>query len=195
MVSTLSATRSAFLANLWPAEPLPDANRRPVHHKDDPQFSGKRWSLGRRASRAFVRCLITFTVGVAATLAWQSHGDAAREMIATSFPQLGWLAPPERLAQTAPDKSAPAAIAGPSLDPQQLQAMSLGVAAVRQSVDQLAAQLALGRQQMAGEIAKLQEAEQNILHMISAPPPRPAAAPARKPVPLTPPPFEAPQVR
>lgn len=195
MVSTLSPTRSAFSANLWPDEPLPDGNRRPAHQKNDPQFSGRRLSLGKRASRAFVRFLFTFAIGVAATFAWQSHGDAAREMIATSFPQLGWLAPPERLAQTTPDISAPAALAGPSLDPQQLQAMSLGLAAVRQSVDQLAAQLALGHQQMAGEIAKLQEAEQNILHMISAPPPRPAAAPARKPVPLTPPPSQAPPVR
>lgn len=67
--------------------------------------------------------------------------------------------------------------------------MSLGLASVRQSLDQLTAQIALGRQQMAGEIAKLQEAEQNILHMISAPPLRPAAAPARKPVPMAPPPV------
>jgi hypothetical protein len=82
------------------------------------------------------------------------------------------------VAQTAPDIVARAASAAPSPDLQQLKEMSLGLAAVRQSVDRLAAQLAAGQQQMAGEIAKLQ-AE------ISAPPPRPAAAPARKPVPLT----------
>jgi hypothetical protein len=35
---------------------------------------------------------------------------------------------------------------------------------------------------MAGDIAKLQASEQDILNKISAPPPRPAAAPARKPV-------------
>jgi hypothetical protein len=35
--------------------------------------------------------LISFCVGVAATLGWQSYGDAAREMIASSYPQLGWL--------------------------------------------------------------------------------------------------------
>jgi hypothetical protein len=51
--------------------------------------------------------------------------------------------------------------------------VSLGLAALRQSVDDLAAQLAAGQQQMTGDIAKLQ-AE------IAAP--RPAAAPARKPV-------------
>ena len=47
---------------------------------------------------------------------------------------------------------------------------------------------AIGQQRAAGDIAKLQAAEQDILSKISAPPPRPAAAPARKPVPLTPPP-------
>ena len=45
--------------------------------------------------------LITFCVGVAATLAWQSYGDAARQNVANAYPQLGWLAP--RLeAQAAP---------------------------------------------------------------------------------------------
>ena len=37
--------------------------------------------------------LITFCIGVAATLTWQSYGDAAREMIANSSPELSWLAP------------------------------------------------------------------------------------------------------
>jgi hypothetical protein len=103
-------------------------------------------------------------------------------MIANSSPQLGWLAPQAApLAQTVSDMVAPAAPAAPSPDMQQLKEMSLGLAALRQSVDQLAA----GQQQMAGDIATAQAAEQDILHKISAPPPRPAAAPARKPVPLT----------
>jgi hypothetical protein len=59
--------------------------------------------------------------------------------------------------------------------------MSLSLASVRQDVDRLAAQLSFGQQQMAGDIAKLQASEQDILNKISAPP-RPAAAPARKPV-------------
>jgi len=58
------------------------------------------------------------------------------------------------------------------------QAMSLGLAAVRQSVDQLAA----AQQQMTDEIAKLQATEQEILDKVSGPP-RPAAAPARKSTP------------
>jgi hypothetical protein len=47
----------------------------------------------KRASLALVRFLIALCIGIAATLAWQSYGDAARAMIANSSPQLGWLAP------------------------------------------------------------------------------------------------------
>jgi hypothetical protein len=44
-------------------------------------------------SRALSRLLIAFCSGVAATLAWWSYGDAARQMIASSHPQ----APPPAL--------------------------------------------------------------------------------------------------
>ena len=67
--------------------------------------------------------------------------------------------------------------------------MSLGLAALRQSVDQLAA----GQERMTGDIAKLQTAAQGILDKISAPPPRPAGATARKPAPLTPAPQATPE--
>jgi hypothetical protein len=67
------------------------------------------------------------TRGVFATLAWQSYGDAAREMIASSYPQLGWLAPP-----AAPDASSPDL---QELKAIELKAMSTDLAAVRQSVD------------------------------------------------------------
>jgi hypothetical protein len=135
-----------------------------------------------------MRLLITFCIGVAVTLAWQSYGDAAREMIANSSPQLGWLAPQTAAAQIAPDSIAPPTS---SPDPQELKAISADLAAVRQKVDQLAAYVAAGQEQMARDFAtKLQAAEQDILDKISVPPPQPAAAPVRKPasppLPLTP---------
>jgi len=187
MASTLRRAQSDFPEDQWSNETSVDPKVRPVDldlRRD--RFSSKRPSLGKRASRAVVRFLITFCIGVAAALAWQSYGDAAREMIASSSPQLGWLAPQAApLAQTASDIVAPAAPRTPSPDLQQLKAMSLDLAAVRQNVEQLAA----GQQQMAGEmagdIATLQAAQQDILHKISPPPPRPAAVPARKPVPPT----------
>src|SRR3974390_2222179 len=143
----------------------------------------ERLPFGKRVSRAVSRFLITFCIGVAATLAWQSHGDAIREMIASSHPQLGWLA-----RQAAPD--------APSPDLQQLKAMSTDLGVVRQSVDHLAAQFVAGQNQMTRDITKLHAEEQeilesivklhateqdilvNILDKISAPPPQPVAAAA-----------------
>jgi hypothetical protein len=125
-----------------------------------------------------LRFLIAVGIGVAATLGWQSYGDAARETIASSYPQLGWLAPQAAAAQAAP---ATIAAATASLDQQELRTVSLGLAAVRQRVDQLAAQVTAGQEQMTRDFtAKLHAAEQDILDKISQPP---AAAPARKPVP------------
>src|SRR5215470_13081309 len=46
--------------------------------------------MKRRGSRGFVRYLVAVLIGVAATLAWQSYGDAAKQVIATSAPELGW---------------------------------------------------------------------------------------------------------
>jgi hypothetical protein len=128
-----------------------------------------------------MRLLIAFCIGVAMTLAWQSYGDAAREMIANSSPQLGWLAPQDAVAQTAPPMMASTTS---SPDQQQLKEMSVGLADVRQRVDELAAQFAAGQQQMTLDFAaKLQAAERDILEKISVPPSQPVAPPVRRPVP------------
>jgi hypothetical protein len=128
------------------------------------------------------RFLITFCVGVVATLTWQSYGGVAREMIASLPPRLDWLAPPG----ASPAQAAPTAV---SRDQEELKAISFGLAGMQQRVDQIAAQtaqLAAGQEQMTGDITnKLQAAEQDILDKISAPPAQPAAAPARRPVPRT----------
>jgi hypothetical protein len=93
-------------------------------------------SLRKRASHALFRFLIAFCIGVTATLAWQWYGDAAREMIAKSYPQLGWLAPrPLSTVQNAPDMSGLVVPAAP-FDQQQLSA---SLDAMRQSIDRLVA--------------------------------------------------------
>jgi hypothetical protein len=154
----MSSMRSEFPADLLAGEPSvvrPRPRKRPL------------------------RFLIAVGIGVAATLGWQSYGDAAREIVASSYPQLGWLAPQAAAAQTAP---ATIAAATASLDQQELRTVSLGLAAVRQRVDQLAAQVAAGQEQMTRDFtAKLHAVEQDILDKISPPPP--AAAPVRKPAP------------
>src|SRR5258707_643270 len=96
-------------------------------------------SFVKRSLLALVRFLITFCIGVAATLAWQSYGDAAREMIANSYPQLGRLAPQtEPVAHNAPDVIALAAPATPSPDQKQSNVTSLDLDAMRESIDQIA---------------------------------------------------------
>jgi hypothetical protein len=186
MSSTLSSTRSNFSTGPWATEPSVDATLRPLDLEND-RVPSKRPPFANRVSR-LARFLITFCIGVAATFVWRSYGGAAREMIVGSSPQLGWLAlQAAPVAQTAPDTIAPAAPAALSPDLEQVKA---GLAVVQQSIDQLAA----GQEQMTRDITKLQATEQDILHRISAPPPQPAAAPARKPVPLTPP-SQAPPVR
>src|SRR5215472_6289764 len=120
-------------------------------------------SRRKRARRVLARFLITLCIGVGGTLAWQSYGDAAREMIAKSSPQLSWLAP-QAAAVLTPPAVPPnmVASAAPSPDPQQLKSMSLNIAAMRQSVNQL-------QNEMTNEITKLRAAQQEILDKISAP--------------------------
>ncbi len=169
---------------------------------DQPQSERPR--LGKRVLLALA--LITFCIGVAATLAWQSRGDAARKAIARAFPQLGWLVPQAApVKQDTPDIFVPAASAAPSPDQQQLTAMPLDLAAVRQSVDQIAAgqaqmtrsveriaagqeqmartvgQLTAGQEQLTREITKLQAIEQYMLYKSSEPPaPKPVPRPPQR---------------
>jgi hypothetical protein len=101
-------------------------------------------------------------------------------MIASSYPQFGWVAPqPYQSAHNSPDVIAPAVSAAAPPDQQQLNAMSLD--AVRQmtrSVDRIAAcqdemarsinRLTTGQEQMTREITKLQEIAQYALYKNSA---------------------------
>jgi hypothetical protein len=43
-------------------------------------------------------------MGVVTTLGWQAYGDEIRDMIVSSYPQLGWLAPQSAVAETAPEQ-------------------------------------------------------------------------------------------
>jgi hypothetical protein len=172
----------------------------------------------RRASRAFVRYLVAICIGVAGTLAWQSYGEATKQIIATRAPELGWspeakqmiaswvqqlgwtkpLAGPENAAvrsphaapaaQSAPQTVTPKAPVAPSVDPEQVQQITQGLAALRQTVEQVAA----AQDQIAREIKQVLAADMELLSKIPAPPPQPPAAPARKPMPAPPPPSRAP---
>jgi hypothetical protein len=130
-----------------------------------------------KAGRFLVTFLVAFCFGVLATLAWQSHSDAARGMIANLSPRLSWLGPsPAPLGAATP--------AAPSSGQEELKTISSGLAEVRQRVEEIAAQLAAVQQQMTRDISnKLEAVEQNIFDKLSAPPPRSAAAQPRKSAP------------
>jgi hypothetical protein len=149
----------AYYEGLLPVEP-PDEPPpvRPTTLENHP-FPNGRPSLRKQISRAISRFLITFCSGVAATLALQWYGDAAREMIAKSYPRLGWLAPrPLSTAQNAPGMSGLAAPAAP-FDLQQLSAsldamlhsidrLVAGHELILRSIDQIATRVAADREQM-----------------------------------------------
>ena len=190
------------------ARPSLDTTARPANLKDD-RFRSVNPSVARRASRALTRFLIAAFIGVGSILAWQAYGDAAREKVASLAPQLGWVRllptlkpapvmvsepadPPvvressrdsAQAASSAPDSVALVALAGlaPEVQ-QQLQVIARDVAALRQSVEQLAA----GQEQMVRNIAKLEMAEKDIRSKISAP--KPTAAAPRNPALKLPPP-------
>ena len=171
--------------------------------------------LEKLASRGF-RYLVAICIGVAAILAWQSYGEATKRIIATRAPELGWAPETKKMiagwmqqlgwtkplvveskaapvTETAPETVAPKAPTAPSPDPVQVQQMVRSLAAVRESVQQLAARqeslaalaqtvdkVAAGQDQMVHQIDMLQSANQEILEKIPTPPPTPPAASAHK---------------
>jgi hypothetical protein len=168
----------------------------------DSPLLAARPSFGRRASRAFIRYLFACGVGVAGTLAWQSYGDAAKQTVAAWGAEHGWPmawlsngdavnanpAPrPERTQAVPAAQTAAQGVPGPagasSSDLEQLKTMTLGLAATLTTMRERIEQLAAGQAQTATDIAKLQAAEQDIRHKISAVAARPAAAAPSKPPP------------
>lgn len=143
---------------------------------NDDLMRNERPSRRRRVLVAGTRFAITFCIGMAATLAWQPYGDAAREMIASSSPQLGWLAP----------QPAPAAPVAPV--PRLHDAMTADLDGVRERIDRIATgqdqmariihQLTATQERIAQEIAKVREVEQYLLYKISYKEPEPASRPA-----------------
>ena len=133
--------------------------------KDD-QVASDRPSVGGRIFRTLTRFFIAVLIGVGGTLAWQSHGDEAREMVIARAPTLAWLL------SVSTTKSP--AVAATSPDPmQQLGPLASNLDILRRSVDQLAAK----QDQAAQSIAALQTIEEDIRQKVSFTPPSSAPAP------------------
>jgi hypothetical protein len=165
---------------------------------------GNRRSLRGRAARAFTGLMLTACICVAAIVWQSSYGDAIRQILVRWAPQL---VAPSSLAlqnpvlpaqpsppavqvaatETAPPQPTPPAETASTVAPtaaamspdstQLLQSMARDLATLGQGIEQLKA----SQEQMALLIAKA--SDQNLRPQIPAPPPRPTAAPTRKPAP------------
>ena len=178
---TSSAQRPSHFARdvvpEWPPAP------RPSVVKNNPLTSERR-SIGRRIFRTLARFFIAVLIGVGATLAWQSHGDEAREMVRTWAPSLVWLLPVSTPKSSADDQGATAATSAELV--QQLKPLTLDLAVVRHSLEQLATkieQLGVKQEQMVQNIATLQAVEQDITQKVSSPLQSRAASPRKPPQP------------
>ena len=139
----------------------------------------------KRASGGFARYLLAVCIGAAAILAWQSYGEAAKQLIATKAPELGWSPETKQIiaswmqqfgwTRAGPESTAvqpsvpetqvatvgqtvpvPKAPATPSIDPEQVHQTALDLGALRQTVDQLAA----SQDQMVHQIDTLKASNQ-----------------------------------
>jgi len=161
--------------------------------------------------RTLFRYAVVICLAVAGTLAWQSYDEAAKQIIATKGPELGWSpeakqtianwiqqlgwtqAPvgPETAAVRVPAATAqtiPVAQTTPEASEAKAPATpAIDPEQVQQITRSLTAlqqsveQLAATQDQMARQIASLQASDSEILSRVPAPPPLPPAAPARKP--------------
>ena len=132
-----------------------------------PPIGRQRPSIGRRIFRTLTRFFVAVLIGIGATLAWQSYGDAAKETVIARAPSLAWLLYVSTTKSPAVATTSP----GPA---QQLEPLASNLDVVRRSVEQLAAK----QEQMAQNMATLQAVEEDIRQKMSSPPSpsQPAAA-------------------
>jgi hypothetical protein len=156
---------TAPLAPEWPS--AIDARSRGF---ENDRLAGGRPSIVRRVLRSLALFCIAVLIGAGATLAWQSYGDTARGMLSTQVPLLGWLSvstttptpdtegSAQKPAGSQSAQAAPPAAAATTSEFTQLEPIAHDLAAMRQSLEQLAAK----QEQMAQNIAAMQAAEQDI---------------------------------
>ncbi|MFY9839945.1 MAG: hypothetical protein WAK55_26425 [Xanthobacteraceae bacterium] len=151
--------------------------------------------MKRRGSTGFVRFLIAICIGIAGTLAWQSYGEATKQIIATKAPELGWSPAAKQMiaswvqqlgwtkptlssqtapvAQTAPAAVTPNAPIARTVDPEQMHQIAVDLGVLRET-----------QVQMMREIDMLQGTVSEILIKIPEPPPPTTAVLAHKPKPV-----------
>ena len=164
--------------------------------------------MKRQRSLKFARYLVAICIGVVAgALAWQSYGDASKQIIATRAPELGWSPEAkqmiagwaEQLGLTKPSpghensairssvRKTPQAALVAQTEPDAVrpsaavqQTVEQNLAAVRETLKELAAR----QDQMEHDITKLQAVDMEILAQNPSPLAQPTATPAHKPTPI-----------
>ncbi|MFY9600407.1 MAG: hypothetical protein WAR02_09240, partial [Pseudolabrys sp.] len=117
-------------------------------------------------------------------MAWQSHGDEAKQMVTTWAPSLAWLLAVSTTKSSSDDQGSTTATSA-ELE-QQLKPLTLDLAIVRHSLEQLASkieQLGVKQEQMVQNITTLQAVEQDITQKVSSPLQSRAATPRKPPQP------------
>jgi hypothetical protein len=126
------------------------------------QADSRRPSLIRRIFRTVIRFVVTVLIGIGGTLAWQSYGEVAREMVAVQAPTLARLLPPTRWPSSA------------SANPAQQPAAAYNLETLRLNIEQLAAR----QDQMAQSLAALLAIEVDMRQKMAFTPPSAVAIPA-----------------
>jgi hypothetical protein len=138
------------------------------------RFANEQPSDRQETSRPFTRSLITFCIGVAATLTWQSYNGATKKIIAGWSPQFAWLAPQAPVARTVPDTIE-------QIITRIADRIVANIAAGQEQISRTVDQLAGGQEQMTREMIKLEAISQYGLSKSLEPPPRPVHALTPKP--------------
>jgi hypothetical protein len=178
-----SPAQSRLYAGLLPVEQSIEALAAHAANLKYSQRRHLRSSLAERASRTVARFVITFYIGIVATLAWQSYSEAARQFIAGLSPRLDWLAPATAQAILDPINEITRNVDRIVAASQQQMARSVDQLAVGQEeITRTVDQLAASQEQIARDIIKLQAISQYGPYKSSESPSRPAHAVARSAV-------------
>ena len=172
--------QSEFVEDSWLRPSVDPPAIRLADLKND-QFRGGRPSpgdpdplgrLGRLDPPAFARYLITFAVGVAVALAWQSYSHATREAASLKAISLDRDALRHSIDRIAT-----------SVATSQEQSTRRIERSIERGIERGIDRLAAGQEQTIGQISDLQTVEQYLLDRISALPQRPAPSTVSKLVP------------
>jgi hypothetical protein len=154
----------------------------------------------RRGSRRFTRFLVAICIGVVGTLAWQSYGEAIKQIIAIRAPELGWSPESKQMIASSiqwlgwtkppvgPENTTAETVASTSKEPatpslQQIQELRADIAGMRQTLE---TELAHMREAVVHLTASQELIVREIEELQATIPPQPSAAPEHKPMPVPP---------